>query len=166
VLYSGEQQNCGQWTERVWSRSVLRYNPKMCVKWLRKSIKRWRLLSLEPKRELWASWIQSKTSHTIFLRSTLIFSSHLHLGVERIHFLSDIPTKILYAFLISPMHAGCPAYFISVYLITIIIFVRHSNYKNLHCVTFSSVLLLHLIVKSKYSSQHPFLKHPQSVFFP
>jgi len=52
----------------------------------------------------WARWIQSTQSHSIFLISILI-SSHLHLDLPSGLFPSSFPTKILYAFLISPMHA-------------------------------------------------------------
>jgi len=55
----------------------------------------------------WARWIQSTPSHSIFWRFVLIFS-HLCPGLLSGLFPLGFPTKIWYAFLISPMHATCP----------------------------------------------------------
>jgi hypothetical protein len=46
----------------------------------------------------WARWIQFTPSHPISLRSILLLSSHLRLGLPSGLFLSCFPTKILYAF--------------------------------------------------------------------
>jgi len=54
----------------------------------------------------WSSWIQSTTSHPLSLRYILI-SCHLCLGLLSTFFPSGFPTKILYAFLISPMYTTC-----------------------------------------------------------
>ena len=48
----------------------------------------------------WARWIQSTSSHYIYLRSTFVLSSHL--GISVTVTTSGLPTKILYAFLVSP----------------------------------------------------------------
>jgi hypothetical protein len=59
-----------------------------------------------------ARCIQFTPFHPISLRFTLILSSYLCLGLLSGLFPSDITTKILYAFLISPMHATYPVHLI------------------------------------------------------
>jgi hypothetical protein len=59
---------------------------------------------------------------TLFLRSILKLYSHLRLGLQSRLFPSDFRTKIVYAFLISLMRAKCPANFIPLDLITLIMF--------------------------------------------
>jgi len=82
----------------------------------------WRFITVFTTACYWslsqARWIQFISSHPISLRSILIFSFHLHLGL----FPSCFPTKILYAFLISSMCATCPIHLILLDLITLIIF--------------------------------------------
>jgi hypothetical protein len=55
------------------------------------------------------------------LRSILMCSSHLRLGLLSDHSPSGFPTKILYAFLILPMRPTCPAHLIFLDLITLVI---------------------------------------------
>jgi len=62
------------------------------------------------------------TSQLISLRSSLILSSYLHLGLPRGLFSSGFPSKILYAFFISPMRAASPAPLILLDLVTWIMF--------------------------------------------
>jgi hypothetical protein len=52
------------------------------------------------------------TPQPMSLRSILIPSSHLRLGLSSGLFLSGFHTKILYTFLPSPMRATCPAHLI------------------------------------------------------
>jgi hypothetical protein len=58
----------------------------------------------------WDRWIQSTPFRPIFLRFILI-SFCLYLGLPSGLFSSDLPIKILYTFLISPIHATCCMYY-------------------------------------------------------
>jgi hypothetical protein len=109
---------------------------------------------------------QSSPYHPILsLRSILILSAHLRLGLPSGLFHSGLPTKILYAFLFSPIHAThtCPAPSHPPSL-------DNSNY------TWQTVQVMKLIIMQfsptsyqfiplwlRYSPQHPVLKYPQSV---
>jgi hypothetical protein len=70
----------------------------------------------------WARLIQSIPPHPTSLRSILILSSHLHLGLPSGLLLSGFPTKALYATQLSPIHATCPAHLSLRDLITQMIF--------------------------------------------
>jgi len=61
---------------------------------------------------------QVQTLPPISLMFILILSAHILLG---------FPNKILYAFLIPPMHAMCAAHMNLFYLITLIIFSEEHN---------------------------------------
>jgi len=65
----------------------------------------------------WARRIQSIPSYSISLRSSLVLSPNLLLGLP-----SDSPVKVVYVFLTVPMHATCTAYLTLLHLITLIIF--------------------------------------------
>jgi hypothetical protein len=56
------------------------------------------------------------TTH-IFVRSVLIFSSYLYLGLASGFFPSGVPIKILYSFLMSPKRGICPTALPMVYML-------------------------------------------------
>jgi len=113
----------------------------------------------------WTRFIHSTPSQPISLRSTRILSSHVYLGLPSCLFPSGFQTKIIYAFIISPMRAACSAHLILDLLILIIFWCSLRLMKFL--VVKSSPASCHFLpLSSKYSPQHPVLRHPQSVFFP
>ena len=113
----------------------------------------------------WAIPIQSIYPHPTSWRSVLI-STHLRLGLPSGLLPSGFLTKTLYTPLSSPIRATCPAHLILLDFITRTILGE--EYKS-----FSSSLgnLLHpphylVPPRSKYSPQHPVLKHTQLPFLP
>jgi hypothetical protein len=68
----------------------------------------------------WARLTQSTPSHPISLRSILILSTHLHLGLTSGLLPFGFPTNILYALLFYLMCATCPAHLILLDLIILI----------------------------------------------
>jgi hypothetical protein len=67
-------------------------------------------------------------SSPVFFRSILILSSHSRVGTPGNLISSGLPTKTLYAFLFSPLHATRPAHLIFLDVIIIIIFGYDDNF--------------------------------------
>jgi hypothetical protein len=68
--------------------------------------------SQEPSTGLYSEPDESNPYHPSYLRSILILSTHLRLGLPSGLFRSGFPTNILYVFLFSPIHATCPVHLI------------------------------------------------------
>jgi hypothetical protein len=71
--------------------------------------------------------VQSTPSHFIAPRFIFILSTHIRLGLLSDLFPSGFPTNILYAFLFSPIRATCPAHFILLDLIILILLGEDSD---------------------------------------
>jgi hypothetical protein len=89
----------------------------------------------------------------------------LCLGLSSSLFPSGFPTKILYAFLISPIHAVCPTEHISLVLIILFFFLWTVKIMKLLIMQFSPVSSHVIPRRFKHSPLHPVLKHPKFIFF-
>jgi hypothetical protein len=95
----------------------------------------------------WANWIHSTILQPVSLRSILIPTSHLRLGLPSGLSSSGFLTRILYSFISSPMHATCPFHLFLLDLICLIIEVPH-------CATPPILLLLHPSLVQMFSVGH------------
>jgi hypothetical protein len=90
--------------------------------------------SQEPSTDPYPEPVWSSPYHPKYLRSILILSTHLRLPSGL--FPSGFPTNILYAFLVSPIHATCPVHLTLLDLTsqkTVIIIVTAVRTSNLAC---------------------------------
>jgi hypothetical protein len=83
-------------------------------------------------------------------------STHLRLGLRSGLFSSGFPTNILYAFLVSPIRATCPAHLILLDSIILIMFGEGSSYEAPHYAVSANLPSLHP------SSVHSFSSAPCS----
>jgi hypothetical protein len=92
----------------------------------------------------WAKWIHSTPRpQPISLRSILMSSTHLRLGLPSGLFPLGFPTKTLYTFTSSPTRATCPAHLILFDLICLIIYGDEYKLWSSYCATSYIRLLLH-----------------------
>jgi hypothetical protein len=104
----------------------------------------------------WARWIQPTPSIPVSLRSILIVTSYLWLGLLR-GLPSDILIKILYTFLF--LLCTCPSNVILIYLITLILLCAKITVLLIR--QLSSSFWYQIPVWSKYSPKHPVPKEPR-----
>ena len=81
----------------------------------------------------WTIWVQYTLSNPMYLRSILILSSHLFLGLQSHLFLSGFWTESLHAFIFSSIRATCPAHLILPYLRTQTMKLLMTQFSSVSC---------------------------------
>ena len=109
--------------------------------------------------------VQSIHSHSTSWRSILIYS-HRSLSLPSCLFPSGFPTKTLYVPLLSTIRATCPAHLILLDFITRTLLGEQYRSLSSSLCSFFPVPCYLVPRRSKYSPQHPILKHPQFTFLP
>ena len=109
---------------------------------------------------------QSSSPHPISWRSTLILSSCLLLSLQSGFLPSELPTKSLYALLLSPIHATCPTYLIPLISSPATCLVKKKQIIKLLIMQFPPPLCYLVYLKPIYLPQHHILEHPQPTLFP
>ena len=95
---------------------------------------------IEPAVPLPRSWPQPAQYNTIppSIKTTLISTPRF----PKLSFTSSFPTKIWYAFLLSPIHAPCPSHLLSLIPSQILYLLRRTNYGTLNNAVLSTQLSL------------------------
>jgi hypothetical protein len=112
-----------------------------------------------------ARTIQSVPSHPISQRSILILSNHLSLALPSAFFLFGFSANNIYAFLF-PHSCYMPRLFRPPRLALSNYTRRTVQVMKLQIMRFPPPTYHFSSLQSKYSPQHPGLKHPQSLFLP
>ena len=108
----------------------------------------------------------SPLPHIPLPEDPLILSSHLRLAHPSGLFISDFPTKILYAPLLSPIRATCSTHLILLDLITRTIYGEQYRSSGSSICSFLHSACNLIPLRPKYSPQHPILNHPEPTFLP
>jgi hypothetical protein len=112
----------------------------------------------------WARWIQSMPLHPISLWSILILSTQMRLGLTSgLFFFFGFRIKLQSS---SPHSCYMPCQSLPSWLYHSYFIWRGVQFMNLLIIQLPPISRHYISLRSKYSPQHPVLKHPQSLFLP